>query len=63
MKISSIICTADILQTLSKITDSNLLQRALHLPLFALITIRRLEARLHQRTKSVECVNFMSQTS
>ena len=26
MKISSIICTADILQTLSKITDSNLLQ-------------------------------------
>ena len=28
MKISSIICTADILQTLSKITDSNLLQVA-----------------------------------
>ena len=27
MKISSIICTADILQTLSKITDSNLLQK------------------------------------
>ena len=31
MKISSIICTADILQTLSKITDSNLLQWTNHL--------------------------------